>query len=393
MSAEKPVRYGVISAGRMACYTMTELMRNHPAAEPVAWYELDPVRADTAERLPSLRRLGLAECDSLESLLAREDVDVILNVTPHYAHAETSIAALRAGRTVICEKPPACSRQEIGDMVAASRSAGDRLMVHFQHVLRPATRWLGEAIRAGRLGRIRRVRCQTLWWREPSYYGRVPWAGRREFQGRPVLDGALTNQTIHFLNQMLVLAQRSGEGHVAPVADLRAALYRFHSASYLEMEDTAVAVGTLANDDRTEFVFAGTVCASGSGGQDRLSEYAGIPETHQILIEGERGRAMWDGSARLEIDGEAPEVFDRPDGSWPFYFHVRDVLAGRAGRITPIEQAAHTMDFIFRTYESANGQAIFDRPWEHHPTVADTLRQCVEQLKLPAELDRPPTWA
>ncbi len=69
----------------MAGYTMLDLMHSHPAAVPVAWYEIDPARADTAERIGLLKARGIQESPTLASLLSREDLDVIANVTPHYA--------------------------------------------------------------------------------------------------------------------------------------------------------------------------------------------------------------------------------------------------------------------------------------------------------------------
>ncbi|HOF17882.1 MAG TPA: Gfo/Idh/MocA family oxidoreductase [Phycisphaerae bacterium] len=386
------VRYGLISAGRMAGYTMLQIMRGHPAARPVAWYEMNPDRPDTAQRIVQLRQAGLESCDSLEALLARQDVDVILNVTPHYAHAETSLAALRAGRYVICEKPPAVTQADCDAMVDASGRAGGRLLVHFQHLLRPTARWLNQAICRGELGRIRRVRGISLWWREPDYFRRVDWAGKRAYQGKTALDGALCNQTVHYLNQMLALAQRTAESHVGRPRTMRAALYRFHDERLLEMEDTAVATGVLDNDDETEFLFAGTIAAAGAAGTSRGAEYAGLPERHHIVIEGERGWASWGGRAELHVQGREPEIREVSEPHWPFYFHVQRVLAGEEQPVTPIEQSVNTMRFIFATY-----QAVHDRirqcPWDRNVEVADVLHRCNDAFCLPAELDRAPDWA
>jgi predicted dehydrogenase len=391
LSDQSPIRYGVISAGRMAGTTMLSIMAGHPAARPVAWYELEPQRPDTARRIEQLAAAGLARCHSLDELLARDDVDVILNSTPHYAHAETSIAALRAGHHVVCEKPPACCPDECQAMAAAAGQANRLLMIHFQHLLKPSARWLGRVLRSGRLGAIRRVRGVSLWWRNDDYYARAVWAGKRSFQGRPTLDGTLVNQTIHYLNQMLALAHRGDEQAVSGPANVRAALYRFHQTPELEMEDTAVLAGKLDNPDATEFVFAGTTCAAESGGPNRLAEYTGSTESHAIEMECEHGRAVWDGKARVEIPGREPEVFDEPEGPWPFLFHVREVLAGREQPVTPIDQACNTMRVIDAAYAAAG--EIQPRDWGHHEQVADVLRRCAGRFALPAELPDPPTWA
>lgn len=387
----QPVRYGVIGAGRMAGHTMLSIMKDHPAARPVAFYEIDPRRADTAKRLPLLAERGIRSCGSLEELLSADDVDVILSATPHFAHCETTLAALKAGRAVISEKPPACSREECQRMVAAARAAGKPLMLHFQHVLRPSARWLNRLLCDGAIGAIRRVSCVSLWWRSDDYYRRVDWAGKRAFQGRPTLDGTMCNQSVHYLNQMLNLAQNTGESHVALPATMRAALYRFHAPGALEMEDTVVATGRLAGEAGTEFFFAATTCAADSAGSSRAAEYAGISDRHSIVIEGDKGRAIWAGHARVERPGKEPLVFEQPDGPWPFYFHVRDVLAGAAEPITPAEQSVKTMEFIFGAYEAAG--PIRQAPWDAISTVGPELHACATARRLPAELPAPPSWA
>jgi predicted dehydrogenase len=266
-------------------------------------------------------------------------------------------------------------------------------MVHFQHMLRPSAVWLKKAICRGDLGRIRRVKGISLWWRSDEYYTRVAWSGKRIYKGQPTLDGAMSNQTIHFLNQMLAMGQRTGPGQIACHESMRSALYRFHSPSVLEMEDTAVVTGLLDNDDRTEFFFAGTTCAAEAELADRTKGYGRTSaRQHVVTVEGDNGLATWDGTARLEIKGRPVETFDQPDGPWPFYFHLQNVLAGTEEPITPAEQAVKTMRFVFAAYDACpNG--IATRDWSAHAGVAETLRQCHQDFCLPAELDNPPAWA
>jgi glucose-fructose oxidoreductase len=70
--------------------------------------------------------------DSMERLAARPDIDVVYVVTPNGLHAEHCIAAARAGKHVICEKPMANSVAECDSMIAACRAAGVRLMVGYR---------------------------------------------------------------------------------------------------------------------------------------------------------------------------------------------------------------------------------------------------------------------
>jgi predicted dehydrogenase len=375
----------------MAGGTVLQMMSYHPAAQPVAWFELDETRPDTAERIGQFRQAGLERCDRLEALLAREDVDAIMNITPHYAHAETTLAAARSGKLVICEKPPACSREECDAMVAAAQHSAQPVLVHFQHILRPGARWLGRLLRSGELGRIQRVKCLSLWWRSPEYFRRVDWAGKKYFDGKPTFDGAMANQTVHYINQMLNLADCTSEAAVASVKDLRSVLYRFNDPALLEVEDTAIVSGRLDTADETEFYFAGTTAARGTAGPDRMSEYYGHTERHQIVFECERGTARWWGPAEVIYHDGRVEKYDRPDGEWPFYYHVQQVLAGREEPVTPIAESARTMEFIFRAYEAAG--EIRQADWSQTDEVESVLNQCCEYACLPEELDAPPSWA
>jgi hypothetical protein len=169
-------------------------------------------------------------------------------------------------------------------------------------------------------------------------------------------------------------------------------LYRFHAADALQMEDTAVLVGQLDNEDRTEFCFAATTCAATSEGATRLDEYKGLVRPHRIVIEGELGRAVWDGAARLEIKGQPVQTHDIEDGPWPFYFHLQRVWAGEEPPVTPIEQATNTMQVIFGAYQAADDR-IVQCPWDQHAEVAGALAACIDHHCLPTQLPTPPEWA
>jgi predicted dehydrogenase len=385
------IRCGILSAGRMAGVTMESLMAEHPAIEPVACFEIEPDRPDASVVLDAAGAAGVDRCGSFQELLGRDDLDLIVNVTPHYAHAETSIAALHAGRAVLCEKPPACTRDQLAAMIDAAERTGLPLLVHLQHWLRPGSRWLCERLRAGALGRIRRISCLSLWWRPPGYFARRDWAGRAYYRGRATFDGVMANQSIHYLNQMLALADRSDPAAVARPAELAAALYRFNAPDVVEVEDTAVVRGRLATDDEPEFVFAATTCCAEAAGPDRLSEYFGAAESHEVVIEGDRGRARWDGGARIDYADGASEQFEDHKGPWPFYFHLRDVLLGGAQPLTPIAESGKTMEFIFDAYDAAG--AIRQGPWDGVDQLGTVLRRCVDRFALPAELATPPDWA
>jgi predicted dehydrogenase len=111
-------------------------------------------------------RLGWAATETdWKRLVQRDDVDLVDVCTPGSSHAEISIAALEAGKHVLCEKPLANTVEEARAMAAAAERAaarGVRAMVGFNFRRVPAVALARELVAAGRLGAIRHVRAAYL---------------------------------------------------------------------------------------------------------------------------------------------------------------------------------------------------------------------------------------
>ncbi|MGL4254961.1 MAG: Gfo/Idh/MocA family protein [Microbacterium sp.] len=120
--------------------------------------------AATAEA--SARKWGWLETSTdWREVIARDDVDVVDIVTPGDTHAEIAIAALEAGKHVLCEKPLANTVAEAEQMAAAAAHAaerGIRSMVGFTYRRVPATTFARDLVAAGRIGEIRQVRAEYL---------------------------------------------------------------------------------------------------------------------------------------------------------------------------------------------------------------------------------------
>lgn len=98
-------------------------------------------------------------------VIARDDIDLVDIVTPGDSHAEIAIAALEAGKHVLCEKPLANSAAEAAAMAAAAERAaaqGVRAMVGFTYRRVPATTFARDLVAAGRVGDVRQVRAEYL---------------------------------------------------------------------------------------------------------------------------------------------------------------------------------------------------------------------------------------
>jgi len=107
-------------------------------------------------------------------LVTRDDIDVVDVCTPGDSHAEIAIAALAAGKHVLCEKPLANSVEEARAMVAAAAKAqavGVRSMCGFNYRRVPAVTLMRQLIAAGRIGTVRHVRAVYLqdWIVDPQF--------------------------------------------------------------------------------------------------------------------------------------------------------------------------------------------------------------------------------
>ena len=145
-------------------------------------------------------RLGWAETETdWRALLTRDDIDLIDVCTPGDSHAEIAIAALAAGKHVLCEKPLANTVAEAEAMVAAAEAAAARgqvAMVGFNYRRVPAIALARQWIAEGRLGTIRQVRAQYLqdWIIDPQFP--LVWRLRKEQAG----SGALGDIGAHIVD-------------------------------------------------------------------------------------------------------------------------------------------------------------------------------------------------
>ena len=95
---------------------------------------------------------------SYRAMLASDAIDAVYIGLPNHLHAEWSIAAMRLGKHVLCEKPFALSLAEVDEMTAVSRETGRVLTEAFMYRHHPQTIAAGELVRSGRLGRVTLVR-------------------------------------------------------------------------------------------------------------------------------------------------------------------------------------------------------------------------------------------
>jgi predicted dehydrogenase len=144
-------RIGVLGAAGIAPAAVVLPARRRDDVEVLAvGSRRDP--SDYAERHGIPRAYG-----SYEQLLADPDVDLVYNALPPSAHAEWTIAALEAGKHVLCEKPFTMNAAEAVTVVAAAERTGRRVIEAFHDAYHPLQAWVRDFLAAGSLGALIRA--------------------------------------------------------------------------------------------------------------------------------------------------------------------------------------------------------------------------------------------
>ncbi|MER7729145.1 Gfo/Idh/MocA family oxidoreductase [Streptomyces sp. NPDC096323] len=237
-------------------------------------------------------------------LIARDDIDVIDICTPGESHVEIAVAALDAGKHVLCEKPLANTVEEAEAMVAAAeRNPGRIAMTGFSYRRTPALSLAHSMIKDGRLGKIRHVRLTYLqdWLVDPDFP--LTWRLKRESAG----SGALGDLGSHLVDlaQHLVGEVLAGvSAHMTtfvPERPLPAIASAGLSAS------AGAGRGQVTVDDAA--LFTGRF-QSGALASFEATRFApGRKNAMQIEINGERGSLLFDLERLNELhffDGTEP---------------------------------------------------------------------------------------
>jgi len=147
------LRWGILSTATIARTKVIPAIKKADRCEVVAVASRD---AERAERIAT--ELGIPSAHgSYEALLADPAVDVVYIPLPNHLHGEWTIAAARAGKHVLCEKPLALTAADARRMIDACAGAGVRLMEAFMYRLHPSWVAARALVEAGRIGRLTTV--------------------------------------------------------------------------------------------------------------------------------------------------------------------------------------------------------------------------------------------
>jgi UDP-N-acetyl-2-amino-2-deoxyglucuronate dehydrogenase len=331
---DRRIRLALVGCGRISRNHFESIARL-PELELVAVCDVVPERARAAGE-----EQGVPWFTDYEQLLATVPSDAVVLCTPSGMHPAHGIAAARAGRHVISEKPMAISLAAADALVQACDEHRVQLFVVKQNRLNPPIALLKRAVDRGRFGRIYMANCTVRWTRPQEYYDQAPWRGTWEFDG-----GAFMNQASHYVDLIQWL--------VGPVESVMAKTATL--ARRIEAEDSGVAIlrfrsGAIGTIEVTMLTYPRNLEGS-------------------ITILGEKGSVKVGGMAVNKVEHWAFADYDDDDklveqsatnpasvygfGHEGYYRNVVAVLRGAAHPDTDGRAGRKSLELILGIYESA----------------------------------------
>lgn len=152
------IRIGLLGASRIAPLALIEPAARTAGCTVAAVAARDGMRA----RAYSLEHGIPVALEGYDALVEYQEVDAVYNALPPSGHLPWSIRALHAGKHVLCEKPFAMNANEAAEMAAAARDAGRVLLEAFHYRFHPLFEEVLSLVRAGAIGRVRRLDARLL---------------------------------------------------------------------------------------------------------------------------------------------------------------------------------------------------------------------------------------
>ncbi|MCZ6680862.1 MAG: Gfo/Idh/MocA family oxidoreductase [Candidatus Poribacteria bacterium] len=181
---------------------------------------------DNAKRVAD--RYQVDRYSDYNEMLKRSDLDMVCICTPSGAHRDPAVAAAKAGKHVIVEKPLEVTLDRCDDIIQACDDAGVRLCAIFNSRFSEGSQLVKKTIDSGRFGKITLGDAYIKWYRSQEYYDSGGWRGTWALDG----GGALMNQSIHAIDLL--------QYFMGPVKAVQAFTHTM-THERIEVEDVAVA--------------------------------------------------------------------------------------------------------------------------------------------------------
>jgi len=186
---------GIIGTGAIAI-KHAQAIADLQGARLLGLFNPNPTSAEVARG-----RFSEPGFSDLDEFLAIEGLDIVCICTPSGIHLEPGLAAVRAGKHLMVEKPIEVNVSRADQLIEAAEQNGVKLAVIFQNRFSPDYQKLKQAVDAGVFGRLLMGNAYVNWFRNDAYYATSTWKGTLKADG----GGALINQGIHTIDLLLDL--------------------------------------------------------------------------------------------------------------------------------------------------------------------------------------------
>lgn len=320
----------------------------HPGTDLVAVCD---VHAGSAESLAAEH--GAEAVTDWRAAVRDTDADLVIVSTTHDALSAVTVAALNAGRHVLCEKPLGRSRDEVAAATEAAAAAQRVLRAGYNHRFHPGITGLRAAVAEGQIGPVMSLRGRYGHGGRPGY--------DREWRADPAISGGgeLLDQGAHLIDLSLWLLG----GFDSAVAHTQTAYWDMpvDDNAFVLLRTSAGQVASL-HVSWTQWRNLFSLEVFGRDGYALVEGLGGSYGTERLTI----------GARRPEggVPTERSEEFDGPDLSWDLEWAAFvDAVAGRSSPGADGLAGLATMEWIRRIYASSAAAgapvAYIDKPWKN----------------------------
>ena len=340
--------FAIVGCGMIADFH-AKAIADVEGAELVACFDLVEERATQFAE-----KLGIKAYSDLDAMLADKSVDVVTIGTPSGAHLDPAVAAAKAGKHVIVEKPLEITLEKCDAIISACEENNVVLSTIFPSRFHAPSQKIKDAIESGRFGRLTVGDAIVKWYRSQEYYDSGAWRGTWALDG----GGALMNQAIHSIDLLTWL--------MGPVTEIRSQIAML-AHERIEVEDVAVATlqfenGALGIIEASTAIFPGylkRIEIHGSAGSAVMEEEDIIKWdfAEEAAVDAEIKAAM-EGTVSGGGGAADPSAIGHHGHTHQFQDVVNAINEGRKPAIDGLE-GRRSVEIILAIYKSAEtGEGI-----------------------------------
>ncbi|MCI1991196.1 MAG: Gfo/Idh/MocA family oxidoreductase [Oscillospiraceae bacterium] len=336
-------RIGLIGYGGMGGWHVKQI-QSMPDFQLAAVYDINP------EKVAKARGNGLRGCDSLQEILEDRSIPTVILAVPNNFHKELSIAAMQAGKNVICEKPVMMNSADLKDVIEVSKTTGKLFSVHQNRRWDKDFLTVKKVVEDGTIGKPFYIESRV----QGSKGIPGDWRCVKEAGGGMLLDWG-----VHLLDQILFLVK-------SPV---RSVYVHMLSVKFKEVDDNFKlllrfenGLSALVEVDTYTFINLPRWHVSGDGGTLQIDDFSCAGK----IVKANTVEMKWDEGIVYTAAGPTRTMAPRPKESIEelelppimcdardFYRNFRDADCNGAELAVKPEEAMRVMRVIDAAFESA----------------------------------------